>query len=362
MYNCSLNLEILMSSQLAIQPTETTYKFVGTPLEKIPQLKSVLRPLSALGYVTLEQLVYGAQVAGNELSQLLRVDLDELIASVPAGIMTIPAADLDNIITADYSLGFAIETLGPPPPAAPDFSLPPEGGLNPAINLIPQMPPIRDQQNRGTCVAHASVAALEHHLGRAGAYQDMSEQFCYWNCKQNDGNPNTGGTWLRIAIPLLQRDGCCKEATWPYNPAPNPGNEGQGPPPGGAQAQALQYRPRVTRLLAPTAVPDIKSELGQGRVVVFSIPVYNSWYRNNWVAYAGDLIMPVPHEVRVGGHAMCLVGYIDIPEKSEWGGGRFLLRNSWGERWGVNSPYGKGYGTIPYSYIARFCMEAYSIP
>ncbi len=70
--------------------------------------------------------------------------------------------------------------------------------------------------------------------------------------------------------------------------------------------------------------------------------------------------MPVPNEVRVGGHAMCLVGYVDMPNPG-LGGGRFILRNSWGTSWGIDSQYGPGYGTIPYAYIARMGAEAYSI-
>jgi C1A family cysteine protease len=229
------------------------------------------------------------------------------------------------------------------------------------VNLIPQMPTVRNQESRGTCVAHAALASYEHYLYVQGAYQDLSEQFLYWNCKRNDGIPNLEGTWLAIAIPLLQREGCCLETTWSYIPLPVPGNEGQGPPPGGAQLEALTFRVPGYKQLSPTFVDDIKNELAAGRCVPFSVPVFNSWLRSQWVAYSGDITMPVPNEVRVGGHAMCFVGYVDRPNPG-LGGGRFILRNSWGTtNWGINSSYGAGYGTIPYAYIARMGAEAYSI-
>jgi C1A family cysteine protease len=79
------------------------------------------------------------------------------------------------------------------------------------------------------------------------------------------------------------------------------------------------------------------------------------------VVYTGDITMPIPGEVRVGGHAMCIVGCIDLPDRHEIGGGRFILRNSWDAKWGISSPYGTGYGSIPYAYIARFGTEAYSV-
>jgi C1A family cysteine protease len=139
-----------------------------------------------------------------------------------------------------------------------------------------------------------------------------------------------------------------------------PGNEGQGPPPGGAQFQALGFRIVSFFNIAATSVMDFRNELLAGRVVAFSIPVFNSWYRSTAVAYSGDITLPIPGEVRVGGHAMCIVGCIDLPDHPEIGGGRFILRNSGDAKWGINSPYGPGYGTIPYAYIARF-GTAYSV-
>jgi hypothetical protein len=159
----------------------------------------------------------------------------------------------------------------------------------------------------------------------------------------------------------VQRDGVCLETGWPYNPNPIAGNEGQNPPPPGAQVQALSFRvPRVTAL-PPTSIGDYKTALASKQWVAFSIPVYNSWYLSSQVRLTGDITNPIPGEMRLGGHAMCIVGCIDLPDRPELGGGRFVLRNSWGPLWGGQSPYGAGYGTIPYIYIQRFGMEAYTL-
>ena len=88
---------------------------------------------------------------------------------------------------------------------------------------------------------------------------------------------------------------------------------------------------------------------------------FNSWLGSKEVARSGNILMPLPTEVRVGGHAMCLVGYVDLPNNPELGFGRFILRNSWGEEWAIESTYGKGYGTIPFAYLAKLGSEAYSI-
>ncbi|WP_141213294.1 C1 family peptidase [Janthinobacterium sp. PC23-8] len=334
-------------------------------IQHVQQLAAYDEALKALGYGGedgLEEVIGTAQVAGPELATYLGVTIDQLSAAINSA--SIHAASLsmstaETIATAVYCLGYAIDDATLPvaaPALSSTFTAPPS-----TVNLIPGMPPVRHQGMRGTCVAHAALAAYEHKLFLTGAAQDMSEQFLYWNCKRSDGIPNTEGTWLAIAMPLLKRDGVCSESSWPYVPTPVLGNEGQGPALPGSQLAALAFRIPGFKQLSPTYVPDLKGELAANRCVAFSIPVFNSWLRNPWVANKGDIPMPIPTEIRVGGHAMCLVGYIDMPNQPELGGGRFILRNSWGATWGINSPYGSGYGTIPYAYLAKLGAEAYSL-
>ncbi len=49
--------------------------------------------------------------------------------------------------------------------------------------------------------------------------------------------------------------------------------------------------------------------------------------------------MPTKHEKIRGGHAVLAVGY---DEKQR----RFIVRNSWGAKWGM-----AGYFTMPYDYL-----------
>jgi len=58
---------------------------------------------------------------------------------------------------------------------------------------------------------------------------------------------------------------------------------------------------------------------------------------------------------------MCIIGYTDLPDRPDLGGGRFILRNSWGTQWGQQCAFGAGNGTIPYLYISRLAMEAFAI-
>jgi C1A family cysteine protease len=103
----------------------------------------------------------------------------------------------------------------------------------------------------------------------------------------------------------------------------------------------------------------IKSYLSVRRPTGISIPVFNSWYSSPETKRSGRITMPLTGDAQVGGHAICLVGYQDSP--SAPGGGYFILRNSWGAAWAYQSPYGQGYGTIPYQYIANYNWEAYTL-
>jgi C1A family cysteine protease len=296
--------------------------------------------------------------AGQDLARYLKVD--------PAALQTLlhqirPVGAPRALARRRYSLGVRLDRI--PRPLISLMRAPGVAAALPAsANLIAEMQPIRDQGDRGTCVAHASGAVAEHYWRGQGQLVDLSRQFLYWDCKQHDGDPTGEGTWIAVAMPRLSADGCCLEATWPYVPSVVPGNESQDPPPGNAALEASNYRTSVAKQLAPTSVNDIKVALAAGSPVAFSIPVFNSWYRNDEVHRTGEIVNPLPGEANVGGHAMCLVGYMDDSTATALGGGRFYLRNSWGASWASESTvHTPGYGTIPYSYITANCMEAFAI-
>jgi C1A family cysteine protease len=335
-------------------------------INDIPQLSEYKDALNTLGFSgenSLEELIGAARGAGPELAAYLKTPLEQLantISSVASIATAVPQSTLDLIKRSSYHRGVALAEI-PVSNIVPSIPIPSNAFTLPAtVNLISELPPIRNQGIRGTCVAHAALSTYEQFLSKIGAFQELSEQFLYWDCKRKDGY-NGEGTWLRIAFEnCLSSSGCCLEETWPYNPDKIVANEGQDPAPAGAEDEALTFRAEYTEI-SPTSVDDIKTILSEGRCVAFSIPVYNSWYASNWVKHTGNITMPVPSEIPNGGHAMCIVGYQDDPSIPGIGGGRFILRNSWGENWGIDSSFGTGYGTIPYAYIGKFCREAYTI-
>jgi C1A family cysteine protease len=329
-----------------------------TRFEDVSVMSKHHHALKALGFRSVEAFISAARVANREMSSYLGEDVNTILRQLPDNLR---AQALAFSLPPRFAMGVAIEHIPRPRHAFRVSLLPPGVQAVPQVNLISQMPPIRDQGRRGTCVAHAALAVVEHYAGTQNSYQDMSEQFLYWNCKQNDGHPNDEGTYLAMAMPLLERDGCCLESIWPYNPNPVAGNQSQDPPPSGAQAEALQYKVTPNHQLPPTSVQDLKNELARQRCVAFDVPVFNSWYQSSEVTRTGEITVPIPGEQPVDGHAMCLVGYEDLPGEDALGDGQFILRNSWGTAWAYESAFQPGYGTIPYVYIARYGQEAYSI-
>jgi len=235
-----------------------------------------------------------------------------------------------------------------------------EDSLPRAVRLFGRMPPVRDQGERGTCVAFASVALREFLLPQP---DDLSEQFVYWACKELDGLPDSG-TYIHTAMTVFAQYGACPEAVWPYNP-PQTASEGQGPPPSTARDAAKTLRLASSRTVEPGLVLHYKQILAgdQGKVgmpVTFGVFVFNSWYMSVETNRTGKITLPLPGEQPSGGHAMCVVGYVD--DDTVPGGGYFIVRNSWGAKWAAESPEVPGHALMPYDYVERFAMEAFTGP
>ena len=332
-------------------------------VESSDDVDTMVANLAALGIEDAEQVVALAAVPGikEELDAALgnaslQTLLDQIHASLPAeriALVNKPATEYlalgvlpatpEMVDAAEASAVTAsAEMLGPV-------------ALPASVNLIPFMSPIRNQASRGTCVAFTLTALNEYILRRRGLVRDLSEQHLYFETKQIDGASASCGTWQSKAVLALQSRGQCREAVWPYNP--NPPCNNHGPLPAAARPDGLNYR--LTTIAVPARnVAAYKDHMSKQRPVTLSIPVYDSWYRSAETYRSGRITMRVGNEPAVGGHAVCLVGYQDTPTSP--GGGYFIVRNSWNGSFGTASPYGVGYGTIPYQYITNDATEAYT--
>jgi C1A family cysteine protease len=329
-------------------------------LSDVPE--TVVKALGALYISDAEQLVAVASVDGTDklLAKQLRISVKELQSVVSAARAVVTDAHVSELESPgeyDLSTGafeptdeILAEVQALPMLTVEDVPV----ALPASVNWVRRMPPVRNQAARGTCVAFALTALHEFHTQTEGQPRDFSEQHLYYETKQIDGASSSCGTWLVKAVRALADRGQCREEVWAYNPNAPCNNHGAAPP--NARTDGVAFR-LETRAVASKDVKEIKSALAAGGVVPFSIPVYDSWYRSAATRNTGRITMRIGNEQASGGHAMCLVGYQD--DESAPGGGYFILRNSWGS-WAAQSPYGAGYGTIPYQYIATDCWETFT--
>jgi len=201
-------------------------------------------------------------------------------------------------------------------------------------DLRVQCPPVYDQGQLGSCTANAIAGAIEFdRLKQKLADFTPSRLFIYYNERAIERTVDTdGGAQIRDGIKSVARLGDCPESEWPYVIA-----KFKARPPKQCYTDAFKYRVVSYQRLVP-ALSQLKGCLASGYPFVFGFTVYES-FESASVARTGHASLPHPGERAIGGHAVVGVGFQDA---KQW----FIVRNSWGSRWGL-----KGYFTLPYAYL-----------
>ena len=142
------------------------------------------------------------------------------------------------------------------------------------------------------------------------------------------------GASIRDGIKSVATLGDCPEKVWPYDIKKFASTPSKAAFTEALRYKAVQYQ-RVSRVLN-----QMKGCMASGYPFVFGFSVYES-FESQKVAKSGVVPMPAPSETLLGGHAVLAVGYDDAMQ-------RFIVRNSWGPKWGM-----RGYFTMPYGYLTR---------
>lgn len=217
------------------------------------------------------------------------------------------------------------------------YAAPPRvlSALPPKTELTKHCPPVYDQGQLGSCTANAIGAAIEFDLLKQ-KLPDLapSRLFIYYNERAMEGTVNSdSGAMIRDGIKCVAKQGVCPETEWPYDIAKFTRKPTAACYQDAAKHKAVQYQ-RLT-----PAASQLKGCLASGFPFVFGFTVYDS-FESASVAKTGHARMPSASDKAIGGHAVMAVGYDDA---KQW----FLVRNSWGNQWGM-----KGYFTLPYLYVS----------
>jgi hypothetical protein len=241
-----------------------------------------------------------------------------------------------------------------------------------SITLIPTVvdhranqTPVKDQNNRGTCVCFASMAGLEAKYGNTSL--DLSEQYANYLYMTAEGHGcKSAGLQTTNSADYLKANGVCQESVCPYQNDkynfPSYCNNGGSPAPAmrtsaaGHDPYRIKTFQKIWRNEALTTDTGtwinnpryLESILRTGQDIVFGTHVAG------WVSPYGGIIDvtlgPGGEPLgSVGGHAMLIVGY---DRNQEY----FIVKNSWGTARGH-----AGYVYLTYDYIRTYSKYGYII-
>jgi C1A family cysteine protease len=202
------------------------------------------------------------------------------------------------------------------------------------VDLRPQCPPVYDQGQLGSCTGNSIGGAIQFEQLKQKIKDFVPARlFIYYNERVLENTVNSdSGAQIRDGMKVVAKLGVPPETDWPYDiskftdkPLPLAFTDA-------SKNRVLSYQ-RVSRVLN-----QFKGCLASGYPFVFGFTVYDS-FESAAVAHSGNAPMPQPGESVAGGHAVMAVGYDD---QHQW----FIVRNSWGNNWGMN-----GYFTLPYQYL-----------
>jgi hypothetical protein len=181
----------------------------------------------------------------------------------------------------------------------------PRAILPEVVDYRPQMQPIRDQGDQGSCAAMAGAAMKEwQEKLDMNLNEYMSPQFIY-NSRED---LNEEGMYMRDLMAVLKEKGDCLEIMFPYGNMELPSID--------ALMNASLYK--ILNYAFIDIIDDLKLSLYSNGPCIIAVPVYNFTERMWFQGSKQNLL---------GGHALCVVGY------NKDG---FIIRNSWGTDWGQN--------------------------
>ena len=200
-----------------------------------------------------------------------------------------------------------------------------------------------DQGKLGSCTANAIAFAYAFDEIKQTNKEVFlpSRLFIYYNERAMEGTVDTdSGAQICDGIKSINQYGVCDEHHWIYDPAQFTVKPPESVYTEAKLAKTVNYANIDFSEDKTTSdrVDHLKQAIRSGFPFVFGFSVYQS-FESDEVAKTGMVPMPEPNEKKLGGHAVCALGFDDDKQC-------FIVKNSWGKSWGLD-----GYFYMPYDYI-----------
>lgn len=218
----------------------------------------------------------------------------------------------------------------------------------PQVDLRGHLSPVRAQGPRPLCVPFAITTSHEAARFLLGA-TDPSEALAVeplWKHCVDAGWASWQGTTIPATADALSARGQPLETHWPYNDNLGPGTEDI---PAATATVDWHCAAMVDVPLAHDGVEElIEVALGAGFPVVILVELTDEFEFPD--DDSGEIALPKITSPIGDYHAVVAVGAATSADGQTR---RLLVRNSWGEGWGVG-----GYGWMPLRYLTAFAVEA----
>ncbi|MFC4078315.1 C1 family peptidase [Salinithrix halophila] len=191
------------------------------------------------------------------------------------------------------------------------------------VDLRQYFSPIRSQGRFGTCVAFATTGLREYYIGRNSSARGseisyLSPLYIYYPKGPKDGMA------LDSAFRVMVRKGVTPETERPYDLDPENTAQFSAPLTPLQNKNAKPYQIEDYRMIwGSRMIDEIKQAVANGDPAMVGIDVYPNFDATP----SSGIVPPVGEKKSRGGHALVVAGY---DEENQW----FILRNSWGNRFG----------------------------
>lgn len=206
------------------------------------------------------------------------------------------------------------------------------------VDLSPQMPPIYDQGQLGSCTGNGWARVMEYMAMRDNQAADTpSRLFIYFNERVIENTVSSdSGAEIRDGAKVVATLGVPSETLCPYDIskfAERPSDQAY------AEAKkdiAVVYKSIV---LGGPGAP-MRSAIAAGFPIVYGFPVPD-YFEGSWDPTTEPLPLPGDSPNWIGGHCVVITGYdfsltrFHVPA--------FLCDNSWGSSWGIGGRFWMDY-------------------